>query len=50
MKELKVNPERLFTKTEYSREFGISRPTIDKMIRDKELDIVKVKGATLIKV
>ena len=43
-----INPDKLYTKSEYSREFGVSRPTIDKMIKSKELTTIKINGTTLI--
>jgi len=48
MEKIKVNPERLFTKSEYSKKYGISRPTIDKQIKEKILTVLIVKGAVLI--
>ena len=49
METIKINPEKIFTKTEYAKYSGFSRPTIDKMIVNKELITIKVKGAILIK-
>tara|TARA_R110000803_G_scaffold42221_1_gene90674 strand:+ start:489 stop:641 length:153 start_codon:yes stop_codon:yes gene_type:complete len=49
METISINPNRIFTKTEYSKHSGFSRPTIDKMIKNKELITIKVKGAILIK-
>ena len=34
MNKISINPERLFTKSAYNKKFGVSRPTIDKMIKD----------------
>lgn len=48
MNEIKINPEKLFTKKAYSDAFKISRPTIDKQIKDKSLSTIKVKGTILI--
>ena len=48
MKTISVNPERLFTKLEYSKQYNISRPTIDKKIKEKLLKTLKVKGTVLI--
>lgn len=45
---IRINPERLYTKSEYHRKTGMSRMTIDKKITDKELKTLKVKGAILI--
>jgi len=47
---MNVIDKSLYTKMEYCRTFNISRPTLDKRIREKEIRIVKVNGATLIKV
>lgn len=46
--KVSINPDKLFTKSEYSKVFGISRPTVDKMIKEKQLKTLKVKGTTLI--
>ena len=43
-----INPNKLYTKTEYSKVFDISRPTIDKRIKLKEIKSLKIKGAVLI--
>jgi len=48
MEKIKIDPNRVYTKSEYSKIFGISRPTIDKKIKEKEITILKVKGAVLI--
>lgn len=45
-----IHPDKLYTKLEYHKETGISRATIDRMIKDKRLKVLKVKGTTLIKV
>ena len=50
METIKIHPDKLFTKSEYSKEFGISRMTIDKRIAENDLSIIKVRGTTLIKV
>lgn len=47
-KEITINTEKTYTKSEYSRAYGISRPKIDEMIKTKELISIKVKGVTLI--
>tara|TARA_R110000744_G_scaffold378868_2_gene495707 strand:- start:2439 stop:2597 length:159 start_codon:yes stop_codon:yes gene_type:complete len=43
-----INPDKVYTKSEYSKVFKISRPTIDKRIVTKELTSMKIKGAVLI--
>lgn len=40
----------LITKMEYSRRYGISRPTIDRMIRDGELSTETICGVDYIKI
>lgn len=40
----------LYTKTEYSRKFNISRPTIDKLIKSGMIKTILINGSTLIKV
>ncbi len=47
-KEVVINPSKTYTKTEYSRAFGVTRPMIDKMIKDKKLDFVIVKTFELV--
>ncbi len=50
MKENKIliNPEKVYTKSEYSKVYSVSRPTIDKRIKEKILTSLKVKGAVLV--
>lgn len=48
MDKISINPEKTYTKSEYHKVFGISRPTIDKMIKDKRLKSVKIKGGVII--
>jgi len=48
MEKIKIDPNRVYTKSEYSKIFGISRPTIDKKIKEKEITTLRVKGAVLI--
>jgi len=47
-KQILINPQKTFTKTEYHRVFGINRVKIDQLIKDKELKTINVKGTTLI--
>lgn len=48
MNEVRINPDKTYTKSEYSKRFGISRPTVDRMIKDKEIKVIRVKGTVLI--
>lgn len=45
---IRINPEKTYTKSEYSKEYNIHRNTIDKKIKDGEIQTVRVKGVTLI--
>lgn len=47
-KEILINPDKIFTKSEYHKTKGINRVKIDQMIKDKELKTIVVKGTTLI--
>ncbi len=40
----------LYTKTEYCKYYNISRPTLDKRIRNGDVRIAKINGAILVKV
>ena len=44
-----IHPDKLYTKTEYFKEFGTSRATIDRYIKEGKLKTLTVKGTTLIK-
>lgn len=46
---IKVHPDKLFTKSEYSKEFGINRVTLDKNIKEGKIKTLVVRGTTLIK-
>lgn len=46
--EITINPEKLYTKSQYFKEFGTNRVKIDELIRQKELKTIKVNGTTLI--
>jgi predicted DNA-binding transcriptional regulator AlpA len=48
MNKISINPQRTFTKSAYHKKFGISRPTIDKMIKEKNLKTIKIQGAVII--
>ena len=43
-----INLDKVYTKSEYSKVYSISRPTIDKQLKTKELTHIKVKGAVLV--
>ena len=47
---MKTIDKSLYTKTEYMKAFGKSRPTIDRWINEGRLKIVQINGATLIRV
>jgi predicted DNA-binding transcriptional regulator AlpA len=40
----------LYRKSHYAKAFQVSRPTVDRMIKDKELETVEVGGVVFIKV
>lgn len=47
-KEITINPDKLYTKTQYFKEFGVNRVKIDEMIKNKDLKSLQVNGTTLI--
>jgi excisionase family DNA binding protein len=47
---MKKIDKTLYTKTEYAKKYGVSRPTIDRYIKDGKLQSVQINGALLIKV
>lgn len=47
-KEITINPKKTYTKSEYSKAYNVSRPTIDKKIETKELHSTEVNGVVLI--
>jgi len=47
-KEILIDPQKTFTKSEYHKKFGVNRVKIDQMIKDKDLATIQVKGTTLI--
>jgi excisionase family DNA binding protein len=49
MESIKVDIRDLRTVENYSKEYTISKPTIYKMIKDKELKTVRVDGKLFIK-
>lgn len=44
-----INPDKLYTKSEYSKKVGITRVTIDKRIKEGSIKILKVNGTVLIR-
>ena len=47
-KEVLIDPQKTFTKSEYHKKFGINRVKIDQMIKDRDLKSIIVNGTTLI--
>lgn len=47
-KDIVINPKKTYTKSEYAKAYDISRPTIDKQIKTKELHATEVNGVVLI--
>lgn len=47
---MNVIDKSLYTKSEYCKSFGISRPTLDKRIRENDVKTLVVNGTVLIKV
>ena len=43
-----LDPTLAYTKSEYAKAFGISRVTLDKRIRAREVKTVEVNGTVLI--
>jgi len=50
METLKVDRTKLLTVQNYSKKFGISRPTVYTKIRNKELERVDIDGVTFVKI
>lgn len=48
MNKISINPDRIYTKSMYSKVFSISRPTVDKYIKEGKIKTLKIKGAVLI--
>jgi predicted site-specific integrase-resolvase len=48
MKRITVRND-LMKKAEYSKQYGINRMTIDRMIRDGELPVERISGTDYIK-
>ncbi len=48
MNKISINPEKTYTKMMYSKVYSISRPTIDKYIKEGKIKTLNIKGAVLI--
>ena len=48
MDSVVIDTKRLYTKSEYAKDFGMTRVTIDKHIKEKKIKAVKINGTTLI--
>jgi hypothetical protein len=46
--KIPINPDKLYTKSMYSKEFNVDRVTIDRRIKAEKLRTLKVKGTILI--
>lgn len=46
---MKTIDKTLYTKTEYMKAYAVSRPTIDRWIKDGKLKTVQINGAILIR-
>lgn len=47
-KPVTLTPKQTYTKSRYAKDYSVSRPTVDKMIKDGDLKTIEVKGTTLI--
>lgn len=47
-KEITIVPKQTYTKSEYAKTFGMSRPTVDLKIKNKQIKAVEINGATII--
>lgn len=51
MKKLHIDPtlqSRMYSKSKYAKDFGISRATLDKRIKAGEVETILIKGATIV--
>lgn len=48
MDSIVVDTKKLYTKSEYAKTKGISRPTLDKYIEEKKVPSVNIHGAILV--
>jgi DNA-binding Xre family transcriptional regulator len=39
---------RMYTKSKYAKDFGISRGTLDNRIKRGEIETIEVKGGTIV--
>ena len=47
--KITVDPNKLFTKSSYSKEYGIDRVTLDKRIRENNIKTISFNGVVLVK-
>lgn len=48
MKDLKVDVTKLYTQSEYAKLIGKTKGRVNQMINENSLNVVRIKGATLI--
>lgn len=48
MDKVTINPNRIYTKSDYSKRFGINRVTLDKKIKEGVIKSLKVNGTVLV--
>ncbi len=51
MKSVPFDPallNRMYTKTEYAKDFGITRRTLDKRISRGEVETIPIRGTTIV--
>ena len=48
MKTLKIDRTKLITQNEYAKKIGVSRARVNQMVKDDNLKVIEIKGATLI--
>ena len=48
MTDEKVNIKKLITQAEYAKLKGVTRGRINQMIKEKKLQVVRIRGANLI--
>lgn len=48
MKLITINPDKVYTKSEYAKAYNISRPTLNKKILSREIKSIKIKGCILV--
>lgn len=48
MQTLKVDIRKLYTKSAYARLLGVTPAAVDRMVKDKRVNSVKINGSQLI--